>query len=606
MTPARRIFCVVALLLAALPAALAADLWLRLDLSRPGLEKVEACCAAGDYDAAASALLDYYRSRKGIATPEIPSPSKVSISASQQKMADDALEHRFFVTDGYEVYFYGDDINWRYWPVHDNELRWQLHRHKWFTPMGMAFRTSGDEKYAEEWKLQYLDWIAKNPLVDIDAGEFEITGNMSLSDAQENMRFAWRPLEVSHRVQDQVFQFQLFVDAKAFTPEFLVAFLENYYRHTEFLRHHFSKKGNHLLFQAQRMIYAGAFFPEFKEAAQWRRTGIDILNREMLKQVYPDGGQWELDPHYHLACINIFCKALDMASLCGMGNDFPTEFLDRLEKMMTFYGNICYPDYQTPCFSDARLTEKRVTLRDWKRWSRLFPYNHYFRWMASEGKEGAEPDYQSVGYLDSGFFVFRTSRSADAVQMVVKAGPPGEWHCQPDNGTFELWCRGRQLFPDSGSYVYGGDEEVMRWRRLFRSTAFHNTVTLDGKDLEKTCSRTLLWQPEGKVQKLVTENPSYEGLTHRRTIEFYEGKRIVIKDELYGDATGKVALHLHPGPDALPYFRLKVKGPAGTVSREEQGWVSYHYREKVPRPHLIWEVEKKNHKPVVFTTTITL
>ncbi len=35
----------------------------------------------------------------------------------------------------------------------------------------------------------------------------------------------------------------------------------------------------------------------------------------------------------------------------------------------------------------------------------------------------------------------------DATQMVVKAGPKGEWHCQPDNGTFELWFNGKNFFP---------------------------------------------------------------------------------------------------------------------------------------------------------------
>ena len=586
--------------------AVADGVWDWLDLSRPGLEKVAEYCASRDYSAAAGALLDYYRQRAGVVTPEYPDPAAVEISASEKTMADDAMEHRFFVTDGYPIYFYGDDINWRYWPVHDNELRWQLHRHKWFTPMGLAFRVTGDEKYAREWAAQYRDWIIKNPLVDLDDAEFEITGNMSLSEAQENMRFAWRPLEVSHRVQDQVFQFQLFLNSEAFTPEFLMTFLENYYRHADYLLHHFSKKGNHLLFQAQRIFYAGAFFPEFKDAELWRKTGIEILNREMLAQVYPDGCQWELDPHYHLACVNIFCKALEMASLCGMRGDFPAAFTERLEKMMEFYANISYPDYQPPCFSDERLTSKSVILSDFARWSRLFPDNEFLKWMATEGAQGSEPPYLSVGYLDSGFFVFRTSREMDAVQMVVKAGPPGEWHCQPDNGTFELWCRGRQLFPDSGSYVYGGDEEVMRWRNLFRSTAFHNTVTLNGKNLETTHSKTILWKPKGRVQKLVTENPSYPGLTHRRTIQFIRGKRIIIKDELFGEAVGKVALHLHPGPDAMGHFNMKVKGPRGMVSREEQGWVSYHYREKEPRPHLIWEVEKNNHAPVTFTTYIDL
>lgn len=602
----KRVLILMLFLFGALVPLSSHDLWSRLDLTLPGLEKVDSCCKAEDYDAAASALLDYYRARKGVVTPEIPEPAKVRVSAARKKMADDAMQHRLYVADEYEVYHYGDDIDWTYWPIHENELRWQLHRHKWFTPMGEAYRATGDEKYAEEWVRQYVDWIRKNPLVTIDAAEFEMTGNSSLQGAKENMRFAWRPLEVSHRVQDQIFQFQLFLDSKAFTPAFLVTFLENYYRHVDYLIHHFSKKGNHLLFQAQRTFYAGAFFREFKDAECWRRTGVEILNREILAQVYPDGCQWELDPHYHLACINIFCKALEMASLCGLREDFPASFTDRLEKMMVFYCNLTYPDTQTPCFSDARLTKKEVILRDWLRWSRLFPDNAFIRWRATEGKEGSAPDYLSVGYLDSGFFIFRTSRDENAVQMVVKAGPKGEWHCQPDNGTFELWCRGRQLFPDSGSYVYGGDEEVMRWRRLFRSTAFHNTVTLDGKDLENTSSKTLLWQPKGRVQKLVTENPSYPGLTHRRTITFIDGKRIVIKDELRGDATGKVALHLHPGLHAQPYFRLSVKGPRGMVHREEQGWCSGQIRQKESRPHLIWEVEKKSKSPVVFTTEIKL
>ncbi|MBP5538963.1 MAG: heparinase II/III family protein [Bacteroidales bacterium] len=577
-----------------------------LDLQRPGLEKVRECREREDYMDAAEALLEYYRGRTGVCTPEIPNSARINISARDKKIADDALDHRFFVSDGYEVYFYGDDINWRYWPLPENELRWQLHRHKWFTPMGKAYRTTGDDKYALEWKRQYLDWISKNPQVDLDAEEFEITDNMGLSEAQENMRFAWRPLEVSHRIQDQIFQFQLFVDAEAFTPEFQVAFLGNYHRHVDYLSHHFSKKGNHLLFEAQRMLYAGAFFPEFRDAAQWRQTGVEILVREIRSQVYPDGGQWELDPHYHLASINIFCKALRMADLCGFRGEFPQDFTDKLEKMMVFYGEICYPDYTNPCFSDARIMGKKEVVADWKRWSELFPDNDFIRYMATEGREGALPGHLSVAFKDSGFFVFRSSRSMDAVQMVVKAGPPGEWHCQPDNGTFELWYKGHRLFPDSGSYIYAGDEQVMAWRNLFRSTAFHNTVTLDDKDLEVTDSRTILWQPDGKVQKLVTENPSYSGLTHRRTIQFICGRRFVIKDELFGDAVGKVALHLHPGPGAGQYFHLKVKGPCGMVNREELGWYSEQIKEKQPRPHLIWEVDKKGKCPIVFTTYIDL
>ena len=135
-----------------------------LNLDYPGLEKVKALHQEGKDEDAAKALLDYYRARTNVKTPDI-NLNKVTISKEEQQWADDGLKHTFFVHKGYQPsYNYGEDINWQYWPVKDNELRWQLHRHKWFTPMGKAYRISGDEKYAKEWAHQYIDWIKKNPL----------------------------------------------------------------------------------------------------------------------------------------------------------------------------------------------------------------------------------------------------------------------------------------------------------------------------------------------------------------------------------------------------------------------------------------------------------
>ena len=40
--------------------------------------------------------------------------------------------------------------------------------------MGKAYRISGDEKYAKEWVHQYMDWVQKNPLVNMKQDEFEL------------------------------------------------------------------------------------------------------------------------------------------------------------------------------------------------------------------------------------------------------------------------------------------------------------------------------------------------------------------------------------------------------------------------------------------------
>lgn len=591
-----------------------------INLDYPGLEKVKTACSARQWDEAAQALLHYYRTRTGIVHPDIDLKN-LKISKEEQKWADDALEHTFFVHKGYQPsYNYGKDINWQYWPVQDNELRWQLHRHKWFTPMGKAYRLTGDEKYAREWAFQYVDWIKKNPLTEVEKEEYELVSAGEVKGNAENVRFAWRPLEVSNRLQDQTGQFLLFVSARAFTSEFLTEFLVNYHRHALHILGNYSDQGNHLLFEAQRMVYAGVFFPEFKEAAAWRESGIAILNREIKKQVYPDGGQYELDPHYHLAAINIFCKALRMADANGFRSEFPAEYVATVKNMIEFYSNICFPDYSNPCFSDAKMGDRPDEIRNYREWLKIFPDCDWIRYYATEGRQGAPLPHLSHGALSSGFFTFRNGWKQDATVMVVKAGPKGEWHCQPDNGTFELWVNGRNLFPDSGSYVYAGNAEVMKLRNWFRRTDVHNTLTLDGRNLETTESVTKLWQPEGEVQILVTENPHYKGLKHRRSVFFVDNSYFVIVDEAVGDATGTVNLNynlcegtvnidkkqliLTSAYEGESNVKLQCFPEQKASLREKEGWRSIAYRQREPRTAVSFDVEKRSAQAVRYITVI--
>ena len=70
-----------------------------LNLDYPGLEKVKALHQEGKDADAAKALLDYYRARTNVKTPDI-NLKKVTIGKDEQKMADEALQHRFFAHKG--------------------------------------------------------------------------------------------------------------------------------------------------------------------------------------------------------------------------------------------------------------------------------------------------------------------------------------------------------------------------------------------------------------------------------------------------------------------------------------------------------------------------
>ena len=67
-----------------------------LNLDYPGLEKVKALHQEGKDEDAAKALLDYYRARTNVKTPDI-NLKKITIGKEEQQWADDGLKHTFFV-----------------------------------------------------------------------------------------------------------------------------------------------------------------------------------------------------------------------------------------------------------------------------------------------------------------------------------------------------------------------------------------------------------------------------------------------------------------------------------------------------------------------------
>jgi len=590
-----------------------------------GLEEVSRLHSAVKDKEASEALLKYFKKRTSVINPEV-NIERISISKEEQQYADDAMEHKFFSHEGFKPsLFYGKDINWNYWPVHDNELRWQLHRQKWFIPMGKAYLLTGDEKYSKEWVFQYLDWIKKNPIVEKKKkNASKLTKEQALKEDNkvddDNMRYAWRPLEVSARLQNQYAFFQYFNTSKNFTAEFFNQFLVNVYRHANYILNNYTEDGNHLLFEAQRVLYTGILFPEFKDAQVWRKSGIDTLNSQMGIQVYPDGMQFELDPMYHLAMINVFCKALQMADINGYRAEFSQKYKDTIEKMITAYYSLLLPDLSMPMFSDTHELKAAEVIKNSKEWALLFPGNQQIRYFATNGKEGMPSQIRSNALKASGFYSLRSGWEKDATAMVLKGGPAGEWHCQLDNGTFNIMVKGRNFFPDAGSYSYAGDEEVMKMRNWFRQTKVHNTLTLNDANLETADTKCLLWKSAGATEILVTENPSYKDLRHRRSAFFVERKFFVVVDEAVGSATGKVGIHFQicegnvsldlAGQKAYTNFgddnNLILKTVAGQkqVMEEEEGWVSYQSKQKSARKAFAFNTEKQTNVAVRYITVI--
>ncbi len=572
-----------------------------INLDYPGLEAVKNAVESNRFDVAAAALLKYYKTKLQANEPDFSNMETAvdtvgPLSAATRETADNALRHLFKTQESYGFFDFGQDINWQLWPVKDNEVRWQLHRVKWWLSMALAYRKTKDEKYAKEWIYQFDDWVKKNPL--------------GLS--ADNDRFAWRPLEVSDRIQSLVPVFSIFLQSPHFTPEFLIRVLNSYHQQADYLPSHYATEGNHRLFEAQRVLFAGGSFPELKHADDWRKSGIDVLNAEIKKQVYSDGVQFELSPVYHAASIDIFAKAFRSAQNFGLEHEFPTSYKSTIEKMVLAFINITFPNYNQPMFGDSWIRKKDFKLKQFSSWAQLFPKNPFIQYFASDGKQGKAPTWLSNASSNAGFYTFRNGWTNASTILMLKASPPGEFHAQPDNGTFELWANGRNFTPDAGCFVYSGDAAIMKKRDWFRQTCVHSTLTLNNENMIITKAQQNKWTTGKDLTVLTYTNPSYTNLKHQRTVLFVDQKYFVIIDRAIGDAVGKIGIHYQLKEDSKPEYNSKTNAVNSTYSdgnnlliqcfnreaglKQEEGKVSYSYGEEIDRPAFVFETAKGSHE----------
>lgn len=569
-----------------------------LDLDLRGMEEVKSL--RYDPARAAAALLKYYRSRQHVkhAIDRHAKARSLGKAAGEDdiKEADQALQHIFVGQGAYPPHYCGDDIDWASRPVPDNEWVWQLNRMRFWDAMAKAYWHTGDEKYAREWGLQLLDWTQKNP-------------------RDEQHAYAWRSIEAGIRGYNWTGLFQRFIDSPAFTPAVLVAFLNSCHDHASFLMTKYRKGSNWALMEAEGMAFIAMTFPEFKDAEAWRKEGITRLNIEIENQVYPDGHQRELAIGYHTGSIGWFKRTLDMATLNGLEAAFPQSYRDVIERMCEVPFKLGLPDGSTTQFGDSWAGEPGRIWPMLREWAKVFDRND-FLYVASEGREGKQPDATAFALEKSGLYSMRSGWDKNAICLVLKCGPDGGGHCQPDNGTFELYAGGRHLMPDGGSYIYSGNPEGRAW---FRQTRVHQTLTLNGANSRYAPSQ-LLWKPGEDLDVLVVENASYQDLSHRRAVLFVDKKYFVIIDEALGSGTGDVDIHfqLGPGPAVFDSTALTVRSDfqdgwnvlvQATPQRnlrlsEEEGWVSFVYTQKERRPAFRFHLQKSSAAGVRFITIV--
>jgi hypothetical protein len=230
--------------------------------------------------------------------------------------------------------------------------------------------------------------------------------------------------------------------------------------------------------------------------------------------------------------------------------------------------------------------------------------------------DGSMPESQS--FSAAGIYLLRQ----DDLYLLFNASDAGVngrgSHGHNDALSVGISAGGVPFIVDPGTHLYTAD---LHERHLFRSTAYHSTLQVDGHEQNTTEQsmpfiignearpRVLKWESNPETDLVVAEHHGYQRLAqpvlHRRSVRFDKRRRFwLIEDELTGEGTHEFSFRFQfaPGleaevrPDAIVSAWDKINGASllvvpltdQRVPELEPGFVSTDYGAKQPSVVARW------------------
>jgi hypothetical protein len=494
----------------------------------------------------------------------------------------------------------------------DVKYPWELARCQHWVALGQAFRLTGDRRFATEIADQLDDFVEANPVgiginwtctMDVGLRAVNWVGALDLvRDASIDPAF-WR------RAFAALFDHGLFIKAN----------LENTYEVTS----------NHFLSNVLGLWFLAALFDDLDAGRDWEAFARQALETEIDVQVLADGADFESSVPYHRLVTELFMGAARLADL--RQQPLSAHYRSRIADMVTYLADVMRPDGLMPQSGDADDGRLHVcgglgTTSPQDGRHLLGPAAAMFDrgdWLASGGAAASWeaawwgfdvgqpplPHLPPVRRLfpDAGHAVIRDGANYLLITNSIVGTKGFGNHKHNDQLSFEYHAGGAVIV-DPGSYVYTSDPAA---RNLFRGTAYHNTLMIDGieqnefnpewlfRTFEHAKAEHVEFVAEHDAARYRGRHVGYtrlaQGVTHERAFRFNARTgRLVIEDVLHGSGDHQLRWHFHlaPGVAAQPdgaAWRLtgagvdvRVELPQGPQLSIDDAWYSPSYGTRVP------------------------
>ena len=457
----------------------------------------------------------------------------------------------------------------------DVKIVWELNRQRHLTALGRAFLQSGDERYAKALIDDIVGWIRANP------PGFGINWVSSLELAFRCISWLWSLAMLRNWDKWEALPL-LEIERSLYAQG----------RHIErYLSTYFSPN-THLTGEALGLYYMGTCLPEFRRANRWRELGRRILLQQLDIQVRADGVYFEQSTWYQRYTADFYTHFILLAERAG--DPIPKHATEKLAALLDFLLWATRPDGTSPYIGDddgGTLLQPEVPApSDWRSVlsnGAVMLCRGDYKYVAGRCADetcwlfgpdapqrfsavsAAPPGTRSRAFTEGGFYVMRSGWDADANYLLVDCGPHGVMNCghaHADALAVEVAANGRTILVDPGTFTYTGSPAE---RDLFRSTAMHNTVTIDGLSSSvpagpfswKHSARCALhcWHDHPNFTYFDGSHDGYRRLsdpaTHTRSLFFVNREYWFLLDRIDAKGEHDCAAHFHLAPGLQAVIR---------------------------------------------------
>jgi len=473
---------------------------------------------------------------------------------------------------------------------------WEVGRHQFLVPMAIRVAFQDDDKVRAKLASHLACWLEQNPVG---------MGIHWCSSLEVGLRLiSWsliHGLLQSGGNREGIFSLDLDAEQLKVHIQAQVAFIAGNYSR-------YSSANNHLVGELTGVWVACNVFDLGAKGATWKEAAFAELETEAALQTHDDGVNKEQAIYYHLWSLEYFWLAWSVAK--RYQQPVSALYEERLVDMYRFLDAMCSstaapaqvgdadsgvvcrfnPDVSDSVFDallepighvlNAQTPQVSCTPVAGSTASLYSKHFWYTQLLQASDTSAIEAIYQKkvaeVGVPDTfetgGYYVLRGHRC----RVLFRAGPFGYLataaHSHADALSITLAIDEHWWLVDPGTYTYHSSGE---WRHYFRSTAAHNTLSINNTN-QSEITGDFLWSRKTDVQVQCVERGEWgnvdtagpqtgflssvsawhdgyaeQGVQHQRTVHNDGEKRFELHDLVTLDAgvdacTVQLALHLHP------------------------------------------------------------